>query len=87
MRATTLNNLSGNLFSLILGRVVQNESGVDGVFDVELSWRPDSVAVDSNDNRPSFFAAIEEQLGMKLAPQRRAVEVLVVESVSRPTPN
>ena len=59
------------------------------ITDVELSWRPDvaGVATDPNDARPSFFTAIEEQLGMKLTAGRRPVDVLIVESVDRPTPD
>jgi bla regulator protein BlaR1 len=34
-----------------------------------------------------LFAALEEQLGLKLEPARGPVEVLVIESVERPTPN
>jgi len=36
---------------------------------------------------PSIFAALEEQLGLKLSAERAQVDVLVVDSVSRPTPN
>jgi uncharacterized protein (TIGR03435 family) len=76
----------GVLLSTILGQVVRDESGVLGIFDLELSWRPDN-SKDPNDARPSLFTAVEEQLGIKLTPQRRPVDVLVIDSVSRPTPN
>lgn len=42
----------------------------------------------SNDvERPSIFTAIQEQLGLKLERTRGLVDVLVIESVDRPTPN
>ena len=85
VRATTLDRLADGMLSLLLDQVVRNESGVAGTFDVELSWRPDTA--DRTDTRPSFFTAVEEQLGMKLSPQRRPVEVLVIDSIERPTPN
>lgn len=85
VRATTLDRLAEGALSLMLDQVVRNESGVAGTFDVELSWRPDTA--DPTDNRPSFFTAVEEQLGMRLSPQRRPVDVLVIDSIERPTAN
>ena len=46
----------------------------------ETSTHPD-------DARPAFVTAVQEQLGLKLEPLRRPVEVLVVESIDRRTPD
>ena len=35
----------------------------------------------------SFFTALEEQLGLKLEPTREVMDVLVIDSVERPTPD
>ena len=34
---------------------------------------------------PNFFTAIKEQLGLKLEPTKGPVEVLVIDSIDRPT--
>jgi len=86
VRAVTLTRLAEGMLSTVRGELVIDETGIPGMFDVELSWRPET-STDANDNRPAFPTALQEQLGLKLDPQRRPVDVLVVESIERPTPD
>jgi uncharacterized protein (TIGR03435 family) len=86
MRAVTLTQLADGMLSSVRGELIRDETGVAGLFDVEMSWRPET-STDPDDARPSFFTAMQEQLGLKLEPMRRPVEVLVVESIDRPTPD
>jgi len=82
----TLTRFADGLLSASRGELVRDETGVPGVFDIEMAWRPET-STDPDDARPSFFTAIREQLGLKLEPQRRPVDVLVVERIDRPTPD
>jgi uncharacterized protein (TIGR03435 family) len=84
-----LNGLA-NTLSRRVGRPVINRTGLAGEFQFELSWLQDMQAgaapAAANDG-PSLFTALQEQLGLKLESSRGPVEVLVIESVERPTPN
>jgi uncharacterized protein (TIGR03435 family) len=65
-------------------RTVVDKTGIDGPLDFTLNWAPEG----SNDTEaPSIFAAVQEQLGLKLEPARGAVDVLVVDGAERPTPD
>jgi uncharacterized protein (TIGR03435 family) len=86
IRAVTLTQLADGMLSTVREELVRDETGIPGKFDVELSWRPESSA-DPDDSRPAFPTAMQEQLGLKLEPLRRPVEMLVIDSVSRPTPD
>jgi len=73
-------------------RRVIDRTGLKGNYDIELSYLDQSLADPSLPaaqalRGPSLFAALQEQLGMKLEAGRGPVEVLVVDSASAPTPN
>ena len=80
---TTIAELMRRL-SAPLGRAVVDRTGLSGAFDLELQWSPDQAA---DATGPSIFTAIQEQLGLKLEPQRAPVEVLVIDRIERPTPD
>jgi uncharacterized protein (TIGR03435 family) len=89
IRGLTLATLASGIMSSLVAGVVVNETKTDGFYDLELTWRPDVAvaAADANDARPAFFTAVQEQLGLKLEAGRRPVDVLVIESLERPTPD
>ena len=79
-----------------VGRPVIDRTGLEGMYDLDLSWTPDQLlpnqAPDTpiqvfDPNAPSLFTALQEQLGLKLDSQRGAVNVLVIESARQPTPD
>lgn len=64
--------------SLAAERQVVDRTGLTAKYDLDLTWKDDAEG-------PSFFTAIQEQLGLKLDAQRGPVEVLVIDSAQRPT--
>jgi uncharacterized protein (TIGR03435 family) len=86
--------LRGNsFFAGVVDRPVLDQSGITGVYAFKLEWTPDESQYAGRGGRtdrsgPSLFTAIEEQLGLKLEPQRGPVEILVVDHAERvPTGN
>jgi uncharacterized protein (TIGR03435 family) len=67
-----------------VGRIVIDKTGLTGVYDFTLTWAPDSAA---DSTAPSLPTALQEQLGLRLESQRAPVEVLVIDSISRPSEN
>ncbi|HEY1304189.1 MAG TPA: TIGR03435 family protein [Vicinamibacterales bacterium] len=71
-----------------LTRSVEDMTGLDGVFDLTLEWATDSADTAADPSRPSLFTAIREQLGLRLEPRQRDVDVVVVDHVDLvPTAN
>jgi uncharacterized protein (TIGR03435 family) len=73
-----------------VGRPVVDDTRLNGDFDIDLSFIPPGVpspTATPADDTAMLFTALEEQLGLKLEPARGPVEVLVIDSVERPTPN
>jgi uncharacterized protein (TIGR03435 family) len=70
-------------------RPIVDHSGFTGYFDVkDLTWAPlgDASATSSLD-APSLSGALEQKLGLKLVPAKDPIEVLVIDSIDRPTEN
>jgi uncharacterized protein (TIGR03435 family) len=56
-----------------------------GNFSFDLKWTPASM--NSSGSNPDIFAALEEQLGLKLSPRNEILETIVVESAERSPEN
>jgi uncharacterized protein (TIGR03435 family) len=82
-RGVTIQRFGRNL-ARYLGRVVIDRTNLTGAFDIDLEWAPEQTA---DANVPSIFTAVQEQLGLRLESTRARVDVLVIESVERPTPD
>ncbi len=81
--------LAGQIIGTV-NRMVVDRTGLEGRFDINLRWTPD-VSIGANpppgDERVSLFTALQEQLGLRLQPDTGPVDVLIIDSVSRPTPD
>ena len=83
--------------SRTLQRTVINRTGLTGKYDITLEWTPDEAQFAGfppdmprptfDPNGPSLFTAIQEQLGLKLDPQKGPVEIFVIERVEKPAEN
>lgn len=59
-------------------------------YDFDLKWAPESVqmrASSFDQDAPSIFAAIQEQLGLRLKPAKVPVLMLIVDHLSKPSDN
>ena len=78
-----------------LGRVVIDKTGIEGKYDLALTWAPEENSTasgnTSNENfalsGSSIFMALQEQLGLRLESTRSKVDVLVIDHIERPSEN
>lgn len=79
-----------------LDRIVVDKTNLNGLYDINLKWTdarlragnpPTGAEPAPPQDQPSIFTAIQEQLGLKLESARAPIEVLVVDSVHKPTEN
>ena len=87
----TMQELS-NVLQVLSGRPVADRTGLTGAFDFDLQWTSGPVAPAAGapppaDDGPSIFVALQEQLGLRLEPGRAPFDVVVVDSMQRPTPD
>jgi bla regulator protein blaR1 len=100
-KSTDMPTLADDL-SNFLGRVVVDHTALSGSYDVKLEWQPDENQVamfqsmgvpegfgapPPDGHLPSIFAALQEQLGLKLESQKGPVEMFTIEGVERPSEN
>jgi len=91
------------VLSRILERTVVDQTGLKGKFDLTLHWTPDPSQglqpppgslppgapqpPPADPNGPSIFTALQEQLGLKLESQKGPVDMIVIDSVEKPSEN
>jgi uncharacterized protein (TIGR03435 family) len=83
--------------ALVLDRPISDRTGFTAEFDVDLHFAPDQAlqglgfrpgdplaARATDPSLPNIFAALDQQLGLKLVPAKGPVEVLVIDHAERP---
>lgn len=91
----SMRNLAGSLSLFGIGSVADKTELLEAYdFELTFSMEPGMQSPKSSGtpqivpgSGPSLFTAIEEQLGLRLRPQKLNVEYLVIESVERPSAN
>jgi uncharacterized protein (TIGR03435 family) len=79
-------SLFAGVLSISQRRTVVDRTGLKGPYDFEMTVAPEIPGGAPSDG-PSMFTALEEQLGLKLDPENEVVDVLVVETIERPSDN
>lgn len=84
-----------------VGRQVLDKTGLQGNYDFTLRFTSERLAPPGgpggpggpgdapapDSSGPSVFTALQEQLGLKLEPQKGPVEILIIDSIERPSDN
>ena len=96
----TMAEVADKWLPMYAGRTIVDRTGLSGGFDLGIDFDnrpvpgvgpgggfPSAPQAAEPSNKVSIFTALEEQLGLKLEPQTRPAEVLVIDHVERPTPN
>jgi uncharacterized protein (TIGR03435 family) len=95
---TTTRNIA-DFLSPLMERPVIDMTGLTAKYDFTLEWTPEYPMVraasrapgaeaEPSDPAPTIFAAVQDQLGLKLEPRKAPVEILIVDRVEKtPTEN
>jgi uncharacterized protein (TIGR03435 family) len=81
-----------------IDRPVIDRTGLKGVFDIALDWTPENQRPQGSEAEgrgaiegapgPNIFRALQQQLGLRLEPQKGSVEILVIDHAEKvPTEN
>jgi uncharacterized protein (TIGR03435 family) len=90
----TMQQFASVLQRAILDRPVVDKTGLSSRYDFDLEWTPDesqfggqlpSGAPDSD--KPGLFAAVQQQLGLRIEPAKGSLDALVIEGLHRPSEN
>jgi uncharacterized protein (TIGR03435 family) len=96
-RNTTVKEFASFLQVLVLDRPVVDKTGLTGHFDMECTFTPDDSLFnghspfpqkpDANNTAPSFYDAFQQDLGLKLSPEKAPVDVIVIDHAEKPSQN
>ena|ERR1700733_3900866 len=92
---TTMAEYAQMLQEGMFDRPVLDQTGISGRYDLKFTFMPDDSlfegrgppATASDNPAPSFFTAIQEQLGLKLEAMKAPADVMVIDHVEKPSEN
>ncbi len=90
VKGETLDQFAGMLtpHPEIGGRPVVNQTGLSGAFDFTMDWTREQAAGSASDaGGPGLFAALEQQLGLKLVSTKAPIEVVIIDHIELPSEN
>ena len=73
-----------------LDHALIDRTNLKGLYDIKLQWSTElktGVETSSSLDHPPIFTALQEQMGLRLESSKGPVEVLVIDSVQRPSEN
>jgi uncharacterized protein (TIGR03435 family) len=93
-RNATMAQFASIMNRAILDRPVVDQTGLSGRYDFDLEWTPDETQFGGQvpqgtpeHPKPDLFAAIQQQLGLRLDATKGPIEALVIDRVERPSEN
>jgi uncharacterized protein (TIGR03435 family) len=92
-RNATILQFARMLQRTVLDRAVVDQTGLSGTYDFDLEWTPDEDQFSGNlprsvePTKPGLFAAMQEQLGLRLDATKGPVQTIVIDRVERPSEN
>jgi len=97
--SATMADMAGILAD-VLGKPVEDATGIAGSFDFAMEWTPDPVSEvalrkgsgpqeppPGEQTGPSIFTALQEQLGLKLETKKLPVEAIAIDHAEKPSGN
>jgi uncharacterized protein (TIGR03435 family) len=71
-----------------IGRMVADKTGLKGSYDLKLEWaREDPFTNPGASASAGIFAALQDQLGLRLESVKSPVETLIIDHAERPAEN
>lgn len=83
------------LQQVVVDRPVVDHTGLTGKFDFDVTFLPDETMFggrvqmppDTSNSAPSLFTALQDQLGLRLIPDKSVTNVLVIDHAEKPSEN
>lgn len=82
----TMDRLARNL-AVPAGRPIVDKTGLTGRYQIVLDYATDSSQEAVNGTMLTLFAALQDQLGLRLEPSRTKMDSLVIDSAQKPSEN